>query len=78
MRLKVGNILLNRQALKNIFWILFFVSIYVGVGITLREDGKPPISLPLTIPFFIVVAKLIRSVRQEIANERAAENKGEV
>ena|GEM_PF-1987223 len=74
MKLKLGNTILNQQALRDLFLMLFSIGVYIGISFALTEDGKGPVSLPLAIPFLLIVAKLIRGIRQEIINERNIEN----
>ncbi|MBC7568179.1 MAG: hypothetical protein H7319_00395 [Spirosoma sp.] len=74
MTLKLGNTILNQRASRDLFLMLFSIGVYIGISFALTEDGKGPVSLPLAIPVFLIVAKLIRAVRQEVINERNIEN----
>ena len=70
MKLKLGNTILNQQVLRNLFWIFLFIGIFIGASIAFREDGKRPISIPLALPFILIITKLSRGIRQEIGSER--------
>lgn len=70
MKLKIGNTILNRQALRSLLWIFLFIGIFIGASIALKEDGKSWFSAPLAISFILIVAKLVRDVKQEIDSER--------
>ena len=75
MKLKIGNTILNQQALKNLFWIFFFTGIYIGFGMALREDGKSWFSIPLFIILILILPKLIRGIKDEIQHERDVADK---
>ena len=75
MKLKIGNTTFNQKALRNVLWIFFFIGIYVGISIALKEDGKSTFSFPMFFPLILIIPKLVRGIKDEIQHERDSEDR---
>ncbi len=72
MKIKLGTVVLDHRALLKLVLIFFLTGVLIGVQVAMLEAGKPMALLPFLPIYVIVLPVLIRGIRQEIANERAA------
>jgi hypothetical protein len=73
MELKIGNRTFNQQALRNLFRLIFFTGIYVGIA--LDEDGKSTLSFSLFVPLMFILPKRIRRIKDKIQHEHIVADK---
>lgn len=64
--------MLNHLVLRKLFLSFFLTGVLIGVQVALLEAGKPMTLLPFLPIYALVIPALIRGIRNEIANERAA------
>jgi hypothetical protein len=72
MKIKPGSAVLNHRALLKLFLIFFLTGILIGVKVALLEAGKHMTLLPFLPIYALAIPALIRGIRNEITNERAA------